>query len=170
MESPAISRPKEPGDLRRAFACFATGVTVVTLLDRVGDPFGMTVNSFTPLSLEPPLISWAIQKRSSALADVTDAAMFVVNILGAGHQLLSERFAGKGDRKLLLDDYFVSDCGNPVLSDAIASFECARDATYEVGDHLMIVGEVRGLGVRPLPSPLIFFGGKYRTIRQHLEE
>lgn len=167
MDSPLLTLSAETRDLRRAFACFATGVTIVTLTNDTGVDFGMTVSSFTPLSLEPALVAWAIQKSSSVLTAVRDAPQFAINVLGDDHGELSDRFAGKGDRRLATDDYFVTKSGCPVLSDAIASFECTKYATHDVGDHLLIVGKVSGMVSKPFRSPLIFFGGQYRAIRSH---
>ncbi|MEH6604014.1 MAG: flavin reductase family protein [Pseudomonadales bacterium] len=151
--------------LRSAFGRFSTGVTVVTANPPGFEPFGMTANSFSSLSLDPPLVVWSIQKNSDCFKAFEIADGFTINILADDQEALSNACAKKGNHQLTEDSYRIGRSGYPVLRNALTSFECKMWARYEGGDHVILVGEVIELDDRPTGKPLVFYNGKYRELR-----
>lgn len=148
--------------LRNAFGLFTTGVTIITANPEGYQPFGVTANSFSSLSLDPPLLLWSLQKDSDTWDAFLAARQFAVNILAADQEHMSSRYAQKGDHALAADEYRVGDSGCVVLNKCIASFECAIGDRYEGGDHIIMIGKV--LEVNCLDSdapPLVFQRGRY---------
>ncbi len=151
-------------ELRRVFGSFATGVTVVSA-DTVPDgAIGMTVNSFSSLSLEPPLVLWNLQKSSDCYDAFMTAGHYGVNILHAGQEKLSRKFAGKGEHALDGVDWHRGASGCPLLDQNLASLECVVRQHYDGGDHTILVGEVLDWQLRE-GEPLIFYGGAYQRLR-----
>jgi flavin reductase (DIM6/NTAB) family NADH-FMN oxidoreductase RutF len=148
---------------RQCLGRFATGVTVVTCCDAAGDACGITVNSFSSVSLEPPLVLWNIAKVSSSLQAYLDAEHFAVNVLGAEQENLSLHFARSDHTHFEDIDYTMSADGAPILPDTLATFECRTHEIHDCGDHYIIVGEVTRFRAGD-GEPLLFFGGAYRTI------
>lgn len=148
---------------RQCLGKFATGVTVVTCCDDDGDPYGITANSFSSVSLDPPLVLWNIAKVSSSLDAYLKAQQFAINILAAGQQDLSSHFA-KSDHTLFDDiEFTLSTNGAPLLPDTVACFECRTHEIHDCGDHYIIVGEVTRFTSND-QDPLLFFAGGYRHI------
>jgi len=149
---------------RQALGLFPTGVAVVTACGDEGHPMGITVNSFTSVSLEPPLVLWCIDRKSDRHGVFTRSPVFVINILGTAHEEMSSRLAKQGSHRLdgiaLLD----SAVGPPALADALAVFECRRHAQHKAGDHTILIGEVERFGVRSAGAPLVFFRGRYGAL------
>jgi len=145
--------------LRRALGKFATGVTVVTCQGSAG-PCGITANSFSSVSLQPPLVLWNIAKVSNSLQAFLDAEYFAVNILSAEQQHLSAHFA-LSDHTLFADiEYATNGKAVPLLPDTVACFECRTHQVHDCGDHYIIVGEVESFRADD-KQPLLFFGGEY---------
>ncbi|MDJ0905675.1 MAG: flavin reductase family protein [Woeseiaceae bacterium] len=147
-------------DLRQTLGRFATGVTVVTCLGDKG-PCGITANSFSSVSLDPPLILWNIAKVSNSLRAYLAAGHFAINVLGADQRELSHHFAQSDHTVFKGVEYSVSEHGVPLLPDTIASFECRTRETHDCGDHFIIIGEVERFDSND-GDPLLFFGGDYR--------
>jgi len=148
---------------RQCLGKFATGVTVVTCNDQDGNPCGITANSFSSVSLDPPLILWNIAKVSNSLEAYLDAPNFVINVLSSEQQDLSSHFA-RSDHTLFADiEFVVSDDGVPLLPNTIASFECRTHTIHDCGDHYIIIGEVDRFNVADR-EPLLFYNGGYRGI------
>ncbi len=147
---------------RRALGTFATGVTVITAEDAVG-PMGLTVNSFTSVSLEPPLLLWCLGDESDRRHLFSTAPVFVVNVLAAEDQEHSARFAW-GACRLEADDMDDGRPGAPLLRGALARFECETRDRIQLGDHLVIVGEVTRFEARD-GDGLVFFRGGYGRAR-----
>jgi flavin reductase (DIM6/NTAB) family NADH-FMN oxidoreductase RutF len=143
---------------------FATGVTVMTCREPDGAPTGITVNSFTSVSLEPKLILWNIARESRSTSAFLGAGEFVVNILGANQQAISDHFAQP--ERPMFDDLRAteSETGQPVLRDCLAWLHCRTDAIHEGGDHYIIVGEVSRFELGDSTDPLLYFGSRYRTL------
>ena len=154
----------DPGDFRAALGCFATGVTVVTAVGPRGELIGITVNSFNSVSLDPPLILFSLNRRAYSLRSFLSTPAFAVNILRAGQEEISKRFARSLADKWSGIEHEVWDSGCPILTDALASFECERRHTYHGGDHVIFVGEVLRLRHDPAGQPLLFHGGQYRGV------
>lgn len=153
-----------PRRLRDAFGCFATGVTVVTTFDDQGGPVGLTANSFTSVSLDPPLLLFCLDKRSRRARAFRHAKGFAVNVLHAGQEAVSATFARLEGGEGLGDVAWERWGGAPVLTDAMAVFACRAEATYEGGDHDILVGRVEHLRFDPMQDPLIYFQGRYRSV------
>ncbi len=150
--------------LRDAMGSFATGVCVVTAVSRPGVPTGMTINSFSSVSLEPPLVLWSIQYTSDCFDVFNSAEKFAINILSSHQEAHSNRYSRKDGHELDVAHYRHGRTGSPLLRDALASFECRVWARYPGGDHLIIVGEVLEVTTRPTGHPLLFHKGKYAHI------
>lgn len=151
-------------EFRAVCGQFATGVTVVTGRLDNGDPVGVTVNSFTSVSLEPPLILFCLDRGALSFDAFSLNSSFVVNILATDQEWLSNQFAKQGGDKFVGVDYTDNDHGVPVLSGCLATIECRMHAVYEGGDHQIIVGDVVRLENKGEGSPLIYFRGNYERL------
>jgi 3-hydroxy-9,10-secoandrosta-1,3,5(10)-triene-9,17-dione monooxygenase reductase component len=146
--------------LRDAFGSFATGVTIVTTAGPNGVDIGLTANSFSSVSLEPPMVLWSLARTSANLDAFRNSGHFAVHILSADQEALSARFASKvADRfeGLALER---GPDGIPLLPDCMARFACKLAYQYEGGDHVIFVGEIVDFG-HSARKPLVFHGGRY---------
>lgn len=157
-----------PAEMRRAWGQFATGVTLVTVRDGAAAR-GMTANSFTSVSLEPPLVLVSIDRRNRTHALLAAGDRFAVSVFGEMHRTWSDRFAGRQgpDAQERFEDvpHRLTDDGLPIIADALASFTCRVVAVYPAGDHSLFVGRVEDFAAESYPAgtrpPLLFFGGRY---------
>jgi flavin reductase (DIM6/NTAB) family NADH-FMN oxidoreductase RutF len=150
--------------LRDALGCFATGVTVVTCLNEEGDPAGLTVNSFTSVSLEPPLLLVCIAKAAASAEALTQASHFAVNVLQTGQQPASIRFSTRDQDRFGATPWSCGEAGAPILKDSLGVFECERFAVYDGGDHHILVGQVVKASFDAGLDPLLYFRGRYRRL------
>jgi flavin reductase (DIM6/NTAB) family NADH-FMN oxidoreductase RutF len=150
--------------LRDALGSFATGVTVVTCVDPDGRPFGLTVNSFTSVSLDPPLLLVSISKRARCAAALAEAGHFAVNVLQTGQQPASIRFSTRDEDRFGATPWSTGETGAPLLMESLGVFECERHAVHEGGDHLILVGKVIRASFDPNMDPLLYFRGRYRRL------
>lgn len=155
---------------RTALGCFATGVTIITALGPRGERLGNTVNSFTSVSLDPPLILWCMGRHAVSLNAYLSTDQFVVNILSEEQIALSAQFARSREDKWAGVAYETGSLGIPVLSAAAAIFECKTRHTYMGGDHVIFVGEVVAAAYDPERKPLAFHQGKYRRLGAALSQ
>ena len=161
MTVQSIDPPEaEQRRLRNAFGAFATGVTIVTARDLHGADAGLTANSFSSVSLKPPMILWSLFKTSSNIDAFHNAAHFAVHALSSEQETLSTRFATKG-----VDNFAGRsvDCGPddiPMLQDCAARFVCRTAYRHEGGDHVIFVREVLEF-LHSERSPLVFHSGRY---------
>ncbi|MGN6692119.1 MAG: alpha/beta fold hydrolase, partial [Sphingopyxis sp.] len=162
--SPEYRAGSDARTFRDALGCFATGVTVVTAMCPDGSPIGLTANSFTSVSLDPPLLLVCIANTSGSAPYLREAERFAVNVLQIGQQPTSSRFAGKGEDRFGVTPWEVGEYGTPVLTGSLSSFECARDAVHDGGDHFILVGRVLKAIFEPRRDPLLYFRGKYRKL------
>lgn len=148
--------------LRRALGSFATGVTIVTAQGKSGD-VGVTANSFSSVSLEPPMVLWSLRKASTTLGAFTESGAFTVHVLAAHQQVLSDRFARASPDKFegLAIQRGVG--GAPLIDDCAARFQCRLAFQYDGGDHVILVGEIVKFEHSGHP-PLVFHGGSYSVI------
>lgn len=152
----------DPRQLRNALGRFATGVTVITTCVE-GKREGLTANSFSALSLDPPLVLWSIVRRSASLPAFLASRNFAVNVLGADQRELSHRFATPAPDKFQALAGVEAGIGEtPLLPGALASFECETERTEDGGDHVLFIGRVRRIRYGD-GDPLIFSGGRYAT-------
>ncbi|MEQ7874790.1 flavin reductase family protein [Sphingomonas sp. ASV193] len=154
----------DPRTLRDALGCFATGVTVVTCLDAGGEPVGLTANSFTSVSLDPPLLLVCIAKLAATAAPLTRADNFAVNVLQTGQQPASITFSTRVEDRFGQTAWALGEHGVPVLRESLSVFECRRHAVHDGGDHWILVGEVVRATFDPTLDPLLYFRGRYRRL------
>ncbi len=151
---------------RRALGNFATGVTVVTADDDAGNKVGVTANSFNSVSLEPALILWSLDKRSTSLATFEAASHFAVNILAADQIDLSNNFAKPRDDRFAGIPHEAGAGGAPILLDCSANFQCEKYQILDGGDHWIMIGKVvrfEDCG----RSPLLYHQGAYSMVLPH---
>jgi 4-nitrophenol 2-monooxygenase / 4-nitrocatechol 4-monooxygenase, reductase component len=152
-----------PGEFRRLLGHFATGVTVVTTCDADARPTGLTVSAFASLSLEPPLVLICVDHKSQTYPALRERGHFVVNVLTAGQEEVSRRFASTRLDKFDGIPYRLSRLGLPLLETALAHIECVTVSTHVEGDHTIFVGRVEHATVAA-GEPLLYFRGQYRRL------
>jgi flavin reductase (DIM6/NTAB) family NADH-FMN oxidoreductase RutF len=133
----------EPRALRNAFGAFMTGVTVVTTMDAEGKPVGFTANSFTSVSIDPPLLLVCLARSSRNFATLTEGRGFAVNILAEDQQDISNRFARPSEDRFAEIAWQPGPYGSPVLGGTAAWFDCSRFNVVDAGDHVILIGEVQ---------------------------
>lgn len=151
---------------RQALGSFPTGVAVVTAVSQEKHPMGITVNSFTSVSLDPPMVLWCLDNKSDRYHTFTKAKGFTISVLGTAHEDVSSRLAKQGAHKLEGIDLIETELGPPALADALAIFECASEAVHPGGDHAILVGRVLRFARREAGAPLVFFRGKYGALAE----
>ena len=154
----------DPRTLRDALGTFATGVTVVTARAPDGTNVGLTANSFTSVSLDPPLLLVCPHRQAHSMAVLSQVDHFAVNVLHIGQQATSDLFARRSDDRFERVEWETWDHGPPILTNSLASFECAKYAEYDGGDHVILVGKVKRVRFAPQRDPLLYFRGKYRRL------
>lgn len=150
--------------LRDALGCFATGVTVVTCFDTDGKPVGLTANSFTSVSLDPPLLLVCVHRQAASAGALIAADHFAVNVLQTEQRPASIRFSTRSDDRFGVNDWSPGEFGAPVLSESLGVFECARHGVHDGGDHHILVGRVLKASFDQHLDPLLFFRGRYRRL------
>ncbi len=159
---------ENPREIRNLLGQFATGVTVITTRSKQGRKVGMTANSFSSLSLDPPLILWSLSKTAPSLSDFVDAEHFAIHMLAQEHHLLSGHFAKASADKFAGIAHRECDVGVPILEDVLATLVCRNVTQYEGGDHLIFIGQIEQYQQRQ-GEPLVFHAGKYRVAAAHPE-
>lgn len=154
------SEPFEPRALRDALGTFVTGVTIVTTVGTDGSPVGFTCNSFSSVSLSPPLVLWSLSLRSPNLSNFLQAPCFAINILAAEQAALARRFAQSMAKKFEGVAYRPGTSGVPLIEDAAAQLECRNETRYYSGDHVIFIGHVLRYACRDC-VPLVFYKGRY---------
>ncbi|MBN9426128.1 MAG: flavin reductase family protein [Burkholderiales bacterium] len=157
----ALIPETDPALYRKALGCFATGVAVVTTVTAAGAPVGLTVNSFSSVSLEPALVLWSLRRQSSACEIFSQASCFAVNLLQSAQEDISTRFASRGAEKFEGLRIRHGLDGVPLLPDCVAAFECRTVRTHIEGDHLLFIGRVERFTLHPDTEPLIYCRGAY---------
>ncbi len=150
---------------RQVLGHFATGVTVVTGSDEAGGPVGLAVNSFTSVSIDPPLVAFCVSRESTTWPRIrSGGGRFTVNILSDDQELLSRRFATVGPEPFDRFEgvgWHPSPSGSPVVEGALAWIDAIVEAEHDAGDHVMVIGRVSGLDVGREGAPLVFYRGGY---------
>lgn len=159
--------PLDARTLRDVFGCFATGVTVVTSRATNGAPVGLVVNSFSSVSLDPPLILWSIDLKSPSHAAFCAHPGFAVNIMGADAKDETMRFCKPLEDKFAGVDWYPGRHNVPVLENAVATLECQTEQRIHSGDHEIFIGRVLRVDQRD-GAPLIFHRGQFAQIGQAL--
>ncbi|MFF9157746.1 flavin reductase family protein [Streptomyces sp. NPDC014846] len=159
--------PVDPGEFRRVLGAFASGVTVITAPagDGSGGPAGFACQSFSSLSLEPPLVCFMVGRSSTTWPQIARAGVFCVNVLGAGQEELCRRFAVSGADKFAGVGYDTAPVsGAPRLAGVAAWIDCTVHAVHTGGDHLIVVGRVDALGAEGPGDPLLFHRGRFARL------
>lgn len=166
MKRIAVTEGFDRRDYRRALGQFATGVTVITTRAAGGRPVGITVNSFSSVSLEPPLILWSISRQASSFEEFAHATHFAVNVLAARQHHLSRQFSTQLADKFAGVEYSEGPGGCPLLKGVLAHFVCRSVRQYDGGDHLILLGEVEQYECHG-GEPLVFHSGQYHIATRH---
>ncbi|MFR9798347.1 flavin reductase family protein [Streptomyces sp. MS06] len=158
-----------PDELRKIFGRFATGITVLTAGRE--DPRGMTANSFTSVSLSPPLILVCVMRSASMHRVIEEHGAFAVSVLSADQEAVARHFADRtrprGEKEFAAVDAVAGpNTGAPVIRGALAWFECSLAAVHDGGDHSIFVGEVRDLGCGGDDDALLYYAGAYRLLHR----
>jgi 3-hydroxy-9,10-secoandrosta-1,3,5(10)-triene-9,17-dione monooxygenase reductase component len=150
-------------DFRGALGCFPTGVCLITALGPEGRRVGLTANSFSSVSLDPPMVLWSLARTASSASVFRDAEYFAIHVLAAGDAELSSHFAKPGEDKFAKypDRFTAGLAGVPILQGAVARFECHSRHRYYGGDHIVVIGVVERYGYDPDAAPLVFHRGNY---------
>lgn len=164
IPAPHAPAPFAPGpDTLRAFrdalGAFPTGVTIVTCTGSDGGPLGITANSFSSVSLDPPLVLWSPAKASSRYAQFLAAQSFAIHVLAADQAEMCRRFTRAGTDFDGLPD-LRNDEGVPILPDVVVRFDCRLEAAHDAGDHTILVGRVLRVVHRPAAA-LVFVAGRF---------
>lgn len=159
----ATSPDHDPRDFRNALGLFATGVTIVTTKTSAGEPIGLTANSFSSVSLSPPLVLWSLSLRSPNLPNFLQATHFAINVLAHDQIPLSQRFSKPMPRKFEGVAHGFGAHGMPLLDGAAAQFECRTEARHYSGDHVIFIGHVLHYRYADR-APLGYCRGRYVAI------
>lgn len=159
----AESASFDAASLKRAFAQYPSGLTVVTASTALG-PIGFTCQAFHSVSLEPPLVSFMVMNTSTTYPGIRAAGRFAVNILGEQQAGLAMQFARKGDRFEGID-WQPGRTGSPLIAGSLASFDCELWAEHEAGDHMIVIGRVVDLRVASEDGdPLLYFRSTFSGV------
>ncbi len=163
LDSASPEAVAEARRFRDVLGRFASGVTVVTAVSD-GEPVGLTCQSFSSVSLNPPLVLFIPARTSRAWPRIQRAGRFCVNFLAAGQSELSNTMASRGTDKFSGVDWTPSPVtGSPVLAGTLGYVDCTIHAVQEAGDHYVVIGKVDDLVAHDVDGPLLFFQGQYRT-------
>ncbi|WP_176596371.1 MULTISPECIES: flavin reductase family protein [Sphingobium] len=147
-------------EFRRILGHYPTGVCAITaMLD--GEPVGMTVGSFTSVSLDPPLVAFFPDRQSASWARIEQVGHFCVNILGANQHDICRTLASRAEDKFERIDFRLSDAGLPIVAGVVAWIDCQLEAVHGAGDHFIAVGRVLSLDIENGLEPLLFYKGGY---------
>ena len=147
-------------ELRRALGSFVTGITIITTRDVDQRPVGVTVSSFSSLSLDPPIVLWCLAREARSANTFSAGESFAAHVLAHDQWPVAERFATPGAEKFAAVKWQWSDRALPLLAGCAAHFECTRDAVHEGGDHLIITGVIDHFAVSDI-DPLAYRRGRY---------
>lgn len=161
------ARPFDALALRQVLGSFVTGVTVITTVDAQGRPHGLTVNSFSSVSLDPPLVLWSQSASAPSHPVFSAAERFAVNILADDQVAVSQRFARGGADKFAGVAVRAGLGGVPLLEGCAAHLECRRVQAYPGGDHVVFIGEVERIERHGSTTPLVFGNGRYLVPQPH---
>lgn len=146
---------------RQVLGCYPTGVCVISALDPQDKPIGMVVGTFTSVSLDPPLVGFLPDKKSSTWPLIQAAGRFSVNVLGSDQQDVCRTIASKGPDKFAGVSYVVDSNGVPLIANAIATIDCTIHSVIEAGDHWFVLGEVLTMDAARDEDPMLFHKGRY---------
>ena len=146
---------------RRVLGHYPTGVSVITAVEPDGGQVAMVVGSFGSVSLDPPLVAFFPDRKSSSWPRIERASKFCVNVLASDQEALCRQMSRSGADKFAGVSHRLSANGSPILDGAVAWIDCDIHAVHEAGDHLIVLGAVKELEVQKPAKPLLFFQGGY---------
>ncbi len=155
----------DPRELRNAFGCFASGITIVSLPDADGRPTGVTVSSFSSLSLDPALCLFSLGKTQGSCKLIEQGEHFTINVLASDQAATAWQFAKPSADKFAGIDWRPGFNGVPVIAGSLCHFECRKWATYDGGDHIIVVGQITHFD-RTDGAPLLFYRGQIATMAE----
>jgi len=153
-------------EFRNALGQFATGVTIITTMTEDGEPIGLTANSFSSVSLDPPLVLFCLDRNSYSFAHFEKSSHFVVNVLASDQEAISNHFAKPSEDKFRDVSFAVCGVGCPAFEGSLAVFECETQDIHEAGDHIILIGHVLSFNSDSTRDPLLYFRGKYRAVKE----
>ena len=148
-------------EFRDALGCFATGITVVTSMKDGNEPLGITVNSFSSVSLEPPLVLFSLGYTGNHCQEFRESGAFAINILSCDQKSLCDRFASPQDDRFRGVPHVIGENGSPVFEDSLAVIECETWQTVEAGDHLIFICRVTNVTTQTEKQALLFHKGLF---------
>jgi flavin reductase (DIM6/NTAB) family NADH-FMN oxidoreductase RutF len=151
-------------EFRNALGCFATGITVVTSRNGDGDPLGVTINSFSSVSLDPPLVLFSLARVGGHCQEFRTTGKFAVNILTPDQKPLSDRFSSTRDNRFEGINYEAGENGCPVFAGSLCIFECDTFAVHDGGDHDVFICRVTNVVSSEREEALLFHKGQYHTL------
>jgi flavin reductase (DIM6/NTAB) family NADH-FMN oxidoreductase RutF len=152
--------PTDKREIRKAFGSYATGVTIITT--RVaGQLYGLTANSFTSVSLSPPILLFCIGRSRNSFEAFRSTLSFTINVLSSSQRELSERFAASGEDKWVGVDFLDDEMGNAIFPGAAAAFTCSKSQTIDAADHMIVLGEVLNFRQSQDRLPLVYCRSRY---------
>ncbi|MDX3308758.1 flavin reductase family protein [Streptomyces sp. NPDC054884] len=161
--SPLVAKHKDPAVLRQAFGCFPTGVTALCALDS-GTPVGMAASTFTPVSLQPPLVSVCVQGTSSTWPKLRRQSRLGLSVLAEGQDLVCRSLAGRDGDRFADVDWESGEDGEVYIHGANLWLDCSVHAELSGGDHRIVLLEIHGLKADPDRAPLVFHGSRFRRL------
>ena len=153
----------DPSQFRRACAQFATGIAIASALDADGFPHGMTINSFTSVSVDPPLVLICVDRTSNLLPIFARCGHYGLSFLGCHQQSLSTHFAGRGHDRFNGTPWIAGATGVPLIPEALAHLECRITQSAIAGDHAILIAEVISADIQT-GRPLLYFASGYRRM------
>ena len=150
-------------EFRDTLGAFPTGVCLVSMFGE--EAHAITINSFASVSLDPPLILWSLQRDAETYDLFAGANQFAISVLSQAQEELSVYYSQHRSHWMREGDYYIGENGAPVVNDALAIFECALEASYDGGDHLIILGKVTRITHSRHDKPLVFAAGEYRSLK-----
>ncbi|MCC5575090.1 flavin reductase family protein [Microtetraspora sp. AC03309] len=158
----SLSDPSDGKHFRNVLGRFATGVVAVTAIDaETGLPYGLVANSFTSVSLDPPLVAFCVAHTSTSWPRVKAAGPLCVTVLADTQRQVCDQLAARGGDKFAGLSWSLSPAGGPVFDGALAWLDCTIEAEHPAGDHVIVVARVHGLDKHEDGNPLVFFRGDY---------
>lgn len=159
----SMQKGDKPIDLtafQRVIGTFPTGITIISTIDHDRIPYGLTANSFTSVSLDPPLILVCLDHQSKSRSVIRDSQVFAVNILNEDQRDLSSRFASKTKDKFAGNEWSTAETGAPVFQSSIGWLDCRVHKIVTAGDHDIVIGRIVAMAEHP-SRPLGYFRGGY---------
>lgn len=159
-----MQTPFSTQELRRAFSCFATGVTVITGIDQNGKPVGITISSFNTVSLNPPLVLWSIGSQSDLCNSFRIGQKQLIHVLDVNQKDLALVFAKQLNKNSIQMEHQIEPSGLMRLANCLAYFECETVAVHEGGDHHIIVARVLSIEQDSDRYPLLFSQSQFNQL------